>query len=80
MPRHLFVRVRDKGTGHEFDVYEDHPWLTSGRVERIKPRTYPPSARERRPKHHLDLAARPVPRLPKSSGEGVATEKENTNG
>lgn len=78
--RQQFVRVRAKDTRHEFDVYEDHPWLTSGAVERVKPVTYPPTSRPRAPKYHIDLADQPAAQEPKSSGEGVATEKENTHG
>lgn len=79
MPARRFIRVRDPLTRHEFDVYEDHPWVTSGAVQHVKPKLYPPSARPRAPKHHI-FPGRPVADQPKSSGEGVATQKENTDG
>lgn len=76
----VFVRVRDKDTRHEFDIPESSPLLTRGLVERVKPRLYPPHHRPRAPKHHLNFPSHPAGDQPKSSGEGVATQKENTDG
>lgn len=75
-----FVRVRDPETRHEFDHPEDGRLLRLGLVEHIKPKQYPPAARQRAPKHHHSLASQPVSRLPESPGEGVATEEEPENG
>lgn len=76
----MFIRVRDPETRHEFDLPEGHRLIRLGLVDPVKGKAYPPSPRPRRAKHHLSLADRPVPRLPKSSGEGVATEKESHHG
>lgn len=77
MPARTFVRVRDLGTRHEFDVYEDDPRIGDG-FELVKSDRYPPAFTERRPKHHLTLAGQSATRSkPKPSGAGEATEKEN---
>lgn len=75
----MFVRVRDPQTRHEFDLPEGHRLLRLGLVVRVKPRRYPPSSRARRPKHHVNLSGRTVPRQPKSSGAGVTEKKESAN-
>jgi hypothetical protein len=78
-PTRLFIRVKDRETGHEFDMPETHPHITKGLVERVKPKLYPPSPLARRPKHHLDLAADAV--TPEPAGEGTSTpDKENSDG
>lgn len=58
----MYVRVKDRSTGHEYDVREDSPLLRKDRVERIKSDRYPPSPRARRPKHHIKLAGRTASR------------------
>lgn len=63
--RRLFVRVKDPGTGHEFDVHEDSILLRRGLVQRVKPRLYPPSAAPRPTKHHITLSGRRGPQRPK---------------
>lgn len=52
----MYVRVKDKSTGHEYDVRESSPALARGAVERVKDDRYPPSPVPRRPKHHVNLA------------------------
>lgn len=54
----LFVRVKDKDTGHEYDV-------RAGKVQPdlqtvVKDDLYPPSERPRAPKHNVTKAGRPV--------------------
>lgn len=73
----MFVRVRDRDTKHEYDLPENDRRIGVS-VDLVKAKRYPPSTVQRRPKHHLRLAGRPVPRQPESSGEG-ATEKENAH-
>ncbi len=64
-----FVRVRDKDTGHEYDVAE----------QAINPdahlvlRGYPTSDRARPAKHRTDKAGRPVRR---TAGRPATSEKE----
>lgn len=64
----MFVRVKDRSTGHEFDVPEDSILLREGSVERVKPKLYPPSRYPRPAKHHIDLSAQ--------SGATEATPEE----
>lgn len=52
----MYVRVKDKSTGHEYDVRETSPLLAKDLVERVKDERYPPSRVPRPPKHHLNLA------------------------
>lgn len=68
----MYIRVRDKGTRHEFDVQEDSILLARGTVEQVKPKLYPPSRYQRPAKHHITLAARAVPVVAEE-----ATDKEN---
>jgi len=75
----MYVRVRDRATRHEFDVPEGDKRI-GVQFDLVKKKQYPPSPVQRRPKHHLNLAGRPVPRLPVPPGEGVATEKEIHHG
>jgi hypothetical protein len=63
-----FIRVKDKDTGHEFDVREDSILLREGSVEHVKPKQYPPSRYPRPAKHHIDLSA--------STGATEATPEE----
>lgn len=72
----MFVRVRDRDTGHQYDIPEGDPRI-GVLVELVNKPHYPPSHFARRPKHHTDLAGRPVPRQPVPPGEGATTEKES---
>ena len=73
----MFVRVRDPQTRHEFDVPESSHLLRKGLVERVKPKQYPPALYQRRPKHHLNLAGRPVTQeTPPASADGEATQNQ----
>lgn len=60
----MWVRVKDRGTGHEFDVPEGDPRI--GVVfDQVKSERFPLAHQPRPPKHRLDLAdqsaARPEP-------------------
>lgn len=50
----MFVRVKDKSTGHEFDVPESDPRIGKS-FTALSKKNYPPSTVVRRPKHYLDL-------------------------
>jgi hypothetical protein len=67
MPRLMWVRVRDRGTRHEYDLREDDPRIGVS-VDLVSKKAYPPAHQARRPKYYLDLARRP----------GVATEAPQT--
>ena len=56
----MFIRVRDKSTGHEFDVPETDPRVGEA-FERVSKRHYPPSSVVRRPKHKLRPATGGTP-------------------
>lgn len=71
----MFVRVKDKSTGHEFDVPESDPRIGKA-FHKVNKAHYPPSATVRRPKY--STGRKPAPVTPKPSG--VAEEsKEETN-
>lgn len=80
MARHLWIRVKDPDTKHEFDIRDDHALLTSGRVTPVKSTRYPPAENPRPPKHHLSLAARRAAEKPAPAGEGTTTKKETQDG
>lgn len=79
MPKPLFVRVKDRDTGYEFDVPETSLLLRRGAVVRVKPVLYPPSRTQRAPKHHVSLAGQSARR--QQAGRPVApdqaSDKEN---
>lgn len=79
MTKPLFVRVKDKSTGHEFDVRSDSLLLTEGSVEPVKADRFPESHTLRAPKHHLKPAGRSATRTaaPSSEAPKTATPKEN---
>lgn len=76
MARRLFIRVRDKETRHEFDVYEDDPRIGSV-FEHVKPVRYPPAATMRPPKYNTDLAGQTATQTPESTGAGTGTTEES---
>jgi hypothetical protein len=49
----LFVRVKDKDSGHEFDVPEDDWRIGEGIYALVKSDRYPPIDRPRLPKHNI---------------------------
>ena len=53
----MFVRVKDKSTGHEFDVPESDPRIGKT-FTALSKKDYPPSPVVRRPKHHLNLKSK----------------------
>lgn len=72
-----FVRVRDRDTGHEYDVAEQ---AVDKAVHEVL-KGYPTSDRARPAKHRTDKAGRPARHVPAPSGAGEAgrpatTEKE----
>ncbi len=71
-----FIRVKDPDTGHEFDLPEQHPWITSGEVKPLNSDRWPPSEAARPPKHHVKPASIRAPK-PAASVEASSTaEKE----
>lgn len=73
----IFVRVKDPGTGHEFDLPETDPRIASGAVKRVAKAHYPSSTVARRPKHYVGVNAAPASTPTAADG---AAEKEATNG
>lgn len=72
----MFVRVKDKSTGHEFDVPESDPRI--GRVfQRLNKSHYPPSAYPRRPKYSTGRKPAPVTFEPSVEAEETEEETEN---
>ena len=69
----MFVRVKDKSTGHEFDVPESDPRIGKS-FTALSKKNYPPSMVVRRPKHHLNL--KPKQCAP-SKAEKSKEEKNN---
>lgn len=63
----FYIRVKDPSTKHEFDLPEEHPWVTSGEVLPVKSDRYPLSAQQRPAKFHLD---------PPTAGSGKASSTE----
>ena len=47
-----FVRVKDKDSGHEFDVPENDPRIGSA-FALVKSDRFPPVSRPRQPKHNI---------------------------
>lgn len=64
-----WIRVRDRDTGHEYDLHEDDPRLGGDVVEVLKdyPANSSSTAQPRAPKHRVDLAGQPV--TPPGTGE-----------
>lgn len=58
----MYVRVKDNGTGHEFDVPEGDPLIGNG-LDLVKSDRYPPAHQMRPPKYHVDLAGQSVARV-----------------
>lgn len=67
----MFVRVKDKSTGHEFDVPESDPRIGKS-LTALSKKDYPPSSVIRRPKHHLNLK-------PKQSAPSKAEKTKEEN-
>ena len=55
-----FVRVKDKETGHEFDVPETDWRISEGILAPVKSDRYPAVDRPRPPKHNI--GAKPQPK------------------
>ena len=69
----MFVRVKDKSTGHEFDVPESDPRIGKS-LTALSKKDYPSSTVARRPKHHLDLKSK---KSDPSKAEQSKEEKNN---
>lgn len=74
----IYVRVKDPETKHEFDVPDDHPYITDGTLELIKGKEYPPSTVARPTKHYIEPAQIPARQSAPDGSPKVAAEKENT--
>lgn len=73
-----YIRVRDVETKHEFDVPEQHPFITRGLFVPVKSKRYPPSHVERPMKAHLKPASiRARQSATSTEAPQVATEQEN---
>lgn len=73
----VFIRVRDKGTRHEFDVPEDSRLLRLGLVEPVKKKGYPPSPISRPARHFVRLPSlEPKPQALTENGEGFSNSKK----
>lgn len=73
----MFVRVKDRDTGHEFDTPENDPLIGHG-LDLVKSDRYPPAHTERPPKYHTNLAGRSVTRAeaPRPVAPRQSTKKE----
>lgn len=73
-----YVRVRDHDTKHEFDVPEGDRRIGVS-LSLLNRKSYPPSSRQRPPKHHLNLAGQSASREPEpaTADPEEATEKES---
>lgn len=72
----MFVRVKDKSTGHEFDVPESDPRIGTA-FHKVNKSHYPPSATVRRPKY--SIGRNPAPVNPKPSVEAEEPKEETNN-
>ena len=70
----MFVRVRDKSTGHQLDVPEADPRI-GGPFELLNRKTYPPSPFSRPAKHHV-RPTRSAARTKTTSTTTNTTDKE----
>jgi hypothetical protein len=57
-----WIRVKDRDTGHEFDLHEEDPRLGTSVVEVLKdyPANSSSTAQARPPKYRVDKAGQPV--------------------
>ena len=72
----LYVRVKDKDTGHEFDVPESDKRIGKSFTP-ISKKHYPPSRVPRRPKYHIGSAPAPVTNKPPVEADESQEEKNN---
>lgn len=70
----MFIRVKDKSTGHEFDVPESDPRIDKA-FKPLSKRHYPLSAVVRRPKYNIGRTPAPVTTEP--SGVAEETQEES---
>lgn len=78
MPPTLFVRVKDRGTHHEFDVPDSDPRIGEA-YDLLESDRWPPGHVIRPPKYHVTLAGLPVarPEAPRPAASRKATQKES---
>jgi hypothetical protein len=67
-----FVRVKNKSTGHEYDVPEQQ--YDPEKHKKVDERRYPPTTRQRRPKAHVSKGGGSA-RRPASPASPVDTEE-----
>lgn len=74
----MFVRVRDTGTKHQFDVPEGDKRI-GDTLELVRKPHFEPSRYPRPPKYHLSLAGQSASREsePSTAVPEEATDKEN---
>lgn len=73
----MWVRVKDPGTGHEFDVPDGDPRI-GPLLDLLDSYRYPPAHQPRPPKHHVDLAGQSVTRTePSRRAARTVTPKEH---
>lgn len=70
-----YVRVKDEGTGHEFDVLDSNP-LIGGPLRLLNKPQYPPTWAPRRTKHNVG----PLPVPTKPDPPKTAEKKEAHRG
>lgn len=63
-----FVRVKDEGTGHEFDVLDSNP-LIGGPLRLVNKPQYPPAWMARRPKYNVGPKPGPAKNVPSKAAE-----------
>lgn len=72
----MFVRVKDKSTGHEFDVPESDPRIGDA-FQKLSKDHYPPSRLIRRPKYNVGSKPKPSNQKPSVVAE---SKEDKTNG
>ena len=66
--RAVYVRVKDRDTGHEFDVIEGD-YRIGGPLQLVNKPAYPPAYQPRPPKHHIGPVRGPKPKPSKATDD-----------
>ena len=64
----MFIRVKSKITGHEFDIHESR--VDEAKHARVDKRRYPPTKSARKPKFRVRIPRAVSPVLPVEKGVG----------
>ena len=72
-----YVWVKDRTTKHEFDIPEGDKRI-GVQFDLVKQDRYPPSVRQRPPKHHIKLAGRSASRESAASTEAPVEAVDQT--